>query len=96
MILRFALVLSSLLLLGCPVSPESDHDVAADGYHPLETTPGEAPQELATICPPQPPFGLEKGDQVEPLEFLDAWGDTGTLHDHCGQPLTLVYHFYGW
>jgi hypothetical protein len=93
--LRHTAFLSLLLLGGCPDSSSSSFDVAAD----LEIESEIALEEVsvvAPVCPPSAPFGLTKGDRVEPLEFLNGKGDPVTLHSHCGRPLTLVYHFYGW
>jgi hypothetical protein len=93
--LRHGALLSLLLLGGCPDSPSSSFDVAAD----LAIESDVASEEVSVVppvCPPPAPFGLTKGDRVEPLEFLNGEGDSVTLHSHCGRPLTLIYHFYGW
>ena len=84
-----------LLLPGCPESSGPSFDAASD----LNVESDGVLQELSLVtpvCPPEPPFGLQKGDRVEPLEFLDGMGNSVNLHSFCGSPLTLVYHFYGW
>ncbi len=92
----------ALLLMGCPSSSPPQPEVQQDAGDLLEVrTKGELePQEIAgdlsSKCPPAPPYGLNLGQRVEPLVFLDASGEPRSLHDFCGQELTLVYHYYGW
>ena len=96
MIARVAVVLCcALMLSGCPASSNSDYDLTDQLPGPEDSHLESAPN-VEPGCPPEPPFGLAQGDKVEPLEFQDANGNGVSLHDHCGAPLTLIYHFYGW
>lgn len=47
-------------------------------------------------CPPKAPFGTDVGQRMADLKWTDADGNTVRLHDMCGAPLLLAYHFYGW
>ncbi len=88
--------------MGCPSSLPLQQDIP-DGAGELQEVLSEMTMEsqdvaleLSSNCPPAPPYGLEVGHHVEPLVFLDASGEPRSLHDFCGQKLTLVYHYYGW
>ena len=93
---RVTLLVCLLLLTGCPWSGPSALDAAAQDATESADESSDLVEELAPVCPPPPPFGLNLGDRIASLEFLDGAGEPVNIHDFCGKPLTLVYHFYGW
>lgn len=93
------LLLLPLLLSGCP---DSSTGASADDLLTADLNLADGSglpdhrTEVAVVCPPPEPHGLATGDRVKPLTFLDDTGVPVSLHDYCGTPLTLVYHYYGW
>lgn len=89
---------AGLLLIGCPSSPPSSQDWQADSdSHLAETTClGTGCTPVHPECPPPGPYGYDKGSTLVNLEFQDVDGNQVELHDLCGAPVALIYHFYGW
>jgi len=85
----------ALLASGCPAStPEVDSLEEQDDVTP------ELQSELETggppVCPPPEPFGVNTGARMADLAFTLLTGDQVSTHGLCGEPLTLIYSYYGW
>ncbi len=90
--------LAPLLLAAACSAGSAASDTANPGAVETESGPDEVAADRVEplVCPPPGPYGTKLGDTVQDLEFDGEDGSPVTLHGLCGQPLSLVYHFYGW
>ncbi|MBM4356150.1 MAG: hypothetical protein FJ109_20555 [Deltaproteobacteria bacterium] len=95
---RLAAGIAPLLLAAACSGEVAGPDVTDLSAGEIAQPPLDGTSELPPprVCPPVGPFGTKLGDTVKDLQFEGADGSAVTLHGLCGQPLSLVYHFYGW
>ena len=51
---------------------------------------------VASLCPPEGPFGIRAGQQLPPLELRDCDGNTHNLHELCDAKASYTFVFAGW
>ena len=73
---------------------------AADGPRPdgplPDTGSGDTTADaIAITCPPQGPFGTNKGDKLPNLTLKDCAGNNHDIHDLCGKKAAWIFIFRG-